>query len=59
MTVSNTAVSVTLLGNGATTVFNYSFEIPYQDDGATPAVSVSTAVNGVTTYLTPPHSRGG
>lgn len=29
-------------GNSATTVWSYNFEVPYQDDGSTPAVLVST-----------------
>lgn len=40
MTVSAQTPAVTLDGNGVTTVWSYSFEVPFQDDGTTPAVSV-------------------
>jgi hypothetical protein len=40
MTIATTSSSVTSLGNGVTTSFNYSFLIPYQADGVTPAVAV-------------------
>lgn len=42
MTVNNTQASVSSPGNGATTAFNFGFEIPYQIDGVTPAVLVYT-----------------
>ena len=51
MTVSTTAASITLTGNGTVTSFAYNFEIPYQDDGVTPAVTVSTKTSGVTTVI--------
>lgn len=40
MTVSSSACSTVALGNGATTVWTYDFIIPFQEDGATPAVQV-------------------
>jgi hypothetical protein len=51
MTVSTTASSITIEGNGTQTIFNYNFEIPYQADGVTPAVAVSTLISGTTTVL--------
>lgn len=40
MTIETTAVAVTASGNGATTVWPYSFEIPYADNGVDVAVQV-------------------
>ena len=47
MTVSTTAAQVTALGNGTTLIFNFSFEIPYQSDGVTPAIYVFLVESGV------------
>lgn len=41
-TISTPTTTVVDSGNGTTTVFNYSFLIPFQADGATPAVTVQT-----------------
>lgn len=43
-TITSPTVTVTDAGNGVTTVFNYGFLIPYQANGVTPAVTVSTCV---------------
>jgi hypothetical protein len=51
-TIPSATVQAIDAGNGATTVFNYSFLIPYQSDGVTPAVTVST-LNTTTGALTP------
>lgn len=54
MTISTTAALVTLPGNGVQTVFNYTFLIPFQSDGVTPAVSVYyTDLNSNVTLLSP------
>lgn len=51
-TISSPTVQVIDLGNGSTTVFNYSFLIPFQADGVTPAVRVQTEdPNGNLTIL--------
>lgn len=42
MTVSNTTASITLPGDGSATTFDFNFEVPYQDDGVTPAVAAYT-----------------
>lgn len=48
MTVNTTATSVIGFGNGATTVWPFSFIIPFQSDGITPAVKVSLLNTNVT-----------
>lgn len=54
MTISTTVCSVTAQGNGATTIWNYAFIIPYQVDGTTPAVDVFIVDPvGVVTALAP------
>lgn len=40
MTITAQVPTVTVLANGTTTVFNFPFEVPYQDDGSTPALQV-------------------
>ncbi len=52
MTVSNTIASITVLGDGVTTIFNYNFLIPYQDDGVTPAVQVQLVDNATLVAVT-------
>lgn len=52
MTISNQACTVTDTGNGSNTSFAYTFLIPYQSDGVTPAVSVFKTISGVKTNLT-------
>lgn len=53
-TISQSTVVAVDQGNGSTTVFNYSFLIPYQANGTTPAVVVQTEdPNGNITTLTP------
>ena len=52
-TISTQVSFTTASGNGATTVFNFSFLIPYQSDGVTPAVGVYiTSPTNVITTLT-------
>lgn len=51
MTVATTSTSVTYTGDGSTTVFSFAFEIPYQDDGVTAAVAVTTVTAGVETVV--------
>jgi hypothetical protein len=51
MTVSNQSSSVTIIANGTQTAFNFSFEIPFESDGLTPAVQVFTQTAGVITQL--------
>ena len=51
MTISSETCSVTANGNDATTEFNYSFLIPYQADGVTPAVYAFTTTASVDTPL--------
>ena len=54
MTVATTAALVTLAGNGATTVFNYNFIIPFLSDGVTPAAQVYyTDLSGIPVLLSP------
>ncbi len=53
MTVSNTTSFIILQGNSSTTSFAFNFEIPYEDDGVTPAISVwKIGANGQLTLLT-------
>jgi hypothetical protein len=54
-TISNQNAYVVDQGNGSTTAFNFSFLIPYQSDGVTPAVQVQvyTPASGVLATLTP------
>ncbi len=52
MTISTETCVATGIGNGSTTEFTYSFLIPYQPDGVTPAVAVYVLVDGVRTDLT-------
>lgn len=49
MTISTTVSSVTLITNGVTTVWPFSFLVPYEDDGVTPGIDVwhITALGGV------------
>ena len=51
MTVTAQTTETKLAGNGVQTAFAYSFQIPYQADGVTPAVIVTAvdAVGGITT----------
>lgn len=51
MTITSSTSSVVGNGNGATTVWPYSFLIPFLDDGITPAVIVSL-VNTSTSVVT-------
>lgn len=51
MTVASQTASITLLGDGSTTIFNYDFEIPFQPGGTVPAVSVYKTVGGKVTDL--------
>lgn len=54
MTVSTTAASIVIEGNGATTVFAFNFIVPYESDGVTPAMEVIyTDTFGVDTVLAP------
>lgn len=53
MTISNVQAAVTLPGNGSATTFAFGFEIPFQDDGVTPAILVAIKVGSVTTILAP------
>ncbi len=52
-TIASPTVSVTATGNSVTTLWNYGFIIPYQANGTTPAVTVSTTTSGVTTVINP------
>lgn len=52
-TISSPTVSVTATGNSVTTLWNYGFIIPYQANGVTPAVTVSTTTSGVTAVINP------
>ena len=53
-TISSSTTVAVDQGNGSTTVFNYSFLIPFQADGATPAVTVQTEdPNGNLVTLSP------
>lgn len=52
--INSPAAQTIAAGNGATIAFNYSFIIPYQSDGVTPAVTVDLQDNlGVITTLSP------
>lgn len=51
MTVTNTTSSITIEGDGATTTFDFNFEIPFLSDGVTPASRVFTSSAGVVTIL--------
>lgn len=51
MTIPAQVPTVTLNGNSILNVFNFSFEIPFQADGTTPAISVFTTTSGVNTPL--------
>lgn len=51
--ISSPTVTVTATGNSVTTLWNYGFIIPYQANGVTPAVTVSTTTAGVTTVISP------
>ena len=53
MSLSTATCGVDANGNGATTVFPYAFEIPYETDGTTPAVRVTLiASTGIGTVQT-------
>lgn len=52
MTISNQNASVTIAGNSSQTSFTFTFEIPYQSDGVTPAIDVYTIISSVRTLLT-------
>ena len=51
MTVSTTIAGQSFPGNGVQTLFAYTFELPFQADGVTPAVEAYTLVAGVVTKL--------
>lgn len=53
MTIASPTRSVTINGNGATTNFNYSFLIPFQENGTTPAVQVSVNTGGTVAVIPP------
>lgn len=53
-TITNQAVSVTDQADGVTSLYNFSFLVPYQSDGVTPAVTVTTIdPSGNIVVLTP------
>lgn len=52
--ISSPTVAIIANGNGSTTSFNYSFWVPYQANGSTPAVVVTlTDPSGALTVLVP------
>lgn len=68
MTVTAQTTEVKLAGNGIQTAFAYSFQIPFQSDGATPAVivtaidaagAITTKINGVDYTITGVGGMGG
>jgi hypothetical protein len=51
MTVTNPVCQNVFIGDGVTTSFAFNFEIPYQADGVTPAVTAVLTVGMVKTTL--------